>query len=156
MRDERGRFISGHKHTEEVKEKIRNIHKGKPAKWIISGDYAEICEKISNKKKGLPHINQRGENNWRWKGGITPINLQVRHSIEYKNWRRAVFERDGYMCVIGGKEHGNKLQADHIQPFSLYPELRFDLDNGRTLCEECHRKIGYKGLGRPKKELQHG
>jgi len=50
------------------------------------------------------------------------------------------FERDNFQCVFGGKEHSNDLRADHIKPFALYPELRFEIDNGRTLCESCHRK----------------
>jgi len=38
---------------------------------------------------------------------------------------------------------GGDIQADHIRRFSEYPELRFDLNNGRTLCTECHKKITY-------------
>ena len=80
-----------------------------------------------------------------WKGGITPINIKIRMSLEYKLWRRAVFERDNYQCIWGGKEHGNKLNADHIKRFSDYPELRFAIDNGRTLCADCHRKTDTYG-----------
>ena len=73
------------------------------------------------------------------KGGITPINMKIRSSREYKLWRKAVFERDNYTCRFCGGV-GVKLNADHIKPFALFPELRFAIDNGRTLCEDCHRK----------------
>lgn len=93
---------------------------------------------------------RRGEQNWNWKGGITPINKVIRHSKEYKNWRSEVFKRDNYQCILGGKEHGSKLNADHIKPFAFYPDLRFVLENGRTLCELCHQKT--TGWGYHKKE----
>ena len=75
-----------------------------------------------------------------WKGGITPLNQRIRHSFEYKLWRKAVFERDKYYCVFCGHK-GGKLEADHVKPFSLYPELRFAIDNGRTLCKKCHKIV---------------
>ena len=89
---------------------------------------------------GKPHMQK--ENHPGWKGGITPINTKIRNSPEMKAWRRQVFIRDGFMCVFGGKAHGNKLQADHIKRFSEYPELRFVVSNGRTLCVNCHKKLG--------------
>lgn len=62
-------------------------------------------------------------------------------------WRAAVFERDGYKCChcgkAGNRDYGiNKIGLDacHIEPFSLHPELRFDVSNGITLCRDCHRK----------------
>jgi len=101
------------------------------------------------KKLSLAKMNKKrpdlsGSNHPQWKGGITPINLAIRGSLEYKIWRRAVFERDNYACIFCGanNKNGNRttLNADHIKPFSLFPELRFAIDNGRTLCVACHRK----------------
>jgi 5-methylcytosine-specific restriction endonuclease McrA len=99
----------------------------------------EVALKISKAKKGKPNMKLRGELNPRWKGGITSKNHKIRTSIEYKNWRVSVFERDDFTCVEC-KKRGYLLQADHIKPFALYPDLRFDLNNGRTLCVDCHRK----------------
>jgi hypothetical protein len=79
-----------------------------------------------------------GQNNPNWKGGITPINTQIRNSDEYKQWRNEVFKRDNYTCQICGDNKGGNLQAHHKEGFSSNEELRFDIDNGVTLCELCH------------------
>lgn len=81
---------------------------------------------------------RKGSDSHLWKGGITPLNKIIRQSSEYKLWRKSVFERDDYTCVWC-KKRGVELNADHIKPFSLYPELRFAIDNGRTLCIDCHK-----------------
>ena len=91
------------------------------------------------------------EKNINWKGGITPQTIKIRQSLEYKLWRTSVFERDNYACIWGGKEHGSKIEADHIKPFAYFPELRFAIDNGRTLCHECHKTTDtYLGKARRK------
>jgi len=82
----------------------------------------------------------RGKNNNNWKGGITPENYKIRNSEEYKEWRLKVFSRDNFICVLCENNESGCLQADHIKKFSLYPDLRLDVDNGRTLCVECHKK----------------
>ena len=56
-----------------------------------------------------------------------------------QRWRKAIFQRDDYRCLDCG-ERGGELNADHIFPFSKYPRLRFMLENGQTLCKNCHKQ----------------
>ena len=66
-----------------------------------------------------------------------------RKTKEYKAWRAKVFDRDGFKCQICGQV-GGTLNAHHIKEFSRFPKLRYDVDNGVTLCECCHREIHRK------------
>lgn len=66
-----------------------------------------------------------------------------RKTEEYKAWRTGVFYRDSFKCQICGQV-GGVLNAHHIKEFSKYPELRYEVDNGVTLCEDCHKKIHRK------------
>lgn len=79
----------------------------------------------------------RGEGNYFWKGGINGENDTLRHRREYKDWRESVYQRDNYTCQCCGS-YGGRLNAHHINQFSNYPELRYDVNNGITLCENCH------------------
>ena len=65
---------------------------------------------------------------------------EIRNSKQNAEWRMAVFERDKYTCAICRKV-GGRLNAHHIKPFSKFPNDRFDIDNGITLCEECHKRV---------------
>lgn len=82
-----------------------------------------------------------------WQGNPIPpwkrSEKQQRNSSVYTRWREKVFERDDYTCQICGKRGGD-LNAHHIKPFARYPELRTDLDNGITLCVDCHKKAHKK------------
>jgi len=133
--------------------------------WLGKKRDAETCKKISENRKGIKHTEEAkkriaiglinrpvsketrqklsvscgGNKNHFWKGGITPINRRLRETGKYKEWRKKVYERDNFTCQECNHK-GGRLNADHIKPFSLYPELRFDVNNGRTLCEDCHRQ----------------
>ena len=93
---------------------------------------------------GKKRPNISGEKNYNWKGRPFGENHFLRNSLEMKLCRIACFERDNYTCVWCGKR-GGKLNADHIKPWRDYPELRFALDNLRTLCLLCHRKTDTYG-----------
>ncbi len=108
----------GMKHTEETKEKQSNAQKG---------------EKGSN-----------------WQGGKTEEKDTIRNSAEYKKWRMSVFERDNYTCQKCDARSGNGkeiiINADHVKPFSKFPKLRLDTNNGRTLCIDCHKETDTYGF----------
>jgi len=145
--------------TIESRRKMRAKKLGKPS-WNKGKKLSTIHRKNlsdshkgntnSQRQKETAKANWTGEKNPRWKGGITPQIRQIRGSLEMKLWRKAVFERDGYTCIWCGIT-GGLLHADHIKPFSLFPELRFAIDNGRTLCADCHRTTDTYAMRIPKK-----
>ena len=63
---------------------------------------------------------------------------QDRRNLSYRLWRKAVFDRDKYACVMCGSK-GCELHADHIIPYSVASNKRLSVENGRTLCAPCHR-----------------
>lgn len=167
---------SGFRHSEETKLKISKANKGFKQTLEMRTKSAlsrtglkrsletkqKMAEKARGNKRRLGATNSpehrrkigeanKGENSSLWKGGISPAHRLIRASSQYKDWRSAVFRRDKWICQFCGTKHTTKnpLQADHIKPFALFSELRFDINNGRTLCTDCHRKTdtwGYKKI----------
>ena len=122
-------------------------HKHKPHQGFQKGN--QLWKKRDYSKMKGKHLSPQtewkigdsrisGKNSNNWKGGITPINKQIRHSPEFKQWGKSVFERDNYTCQKCGDKKGGNLAAHHILPFSLYPSIKFKIWNGITLCRECH------------------
>jgi len=81
---------------------------------------------------------------WNWKGGISCENHRLRNSARYKDWRSIVFARDNYTCQECG-DIGRILNAHHIVKWSKNKGLRFDVNNGITLCKHCHLKVHKNG-----------
>jgi 5-methylcytosine-specific restriction endonuclease McrA len=138
-------FWAGRVISEKTKEAMRLSHTGNRLS-------AATRKKISDKAK--ERVKQGKCNLWR--GGVTPIHLLIRESHEYKIWRDSVFRRDNYTCTVCGARttQGKRveLHADHIKPFSVFPELRFLVDNGRTLCKGCH--LNTPTFGKTRQQLE--
>ncbi len=79
------------------------------------------------------------------------LQKRIRELPEYLKWRKAIMIRDVFKCVLCGV--GGRLQVDHIIPFwkildesiitsveeAVQTKELWDLNNGRTLCEACHK-----------------
>lgn len=101
----------------------------------------EHKKKIGLGNKGKKGFGLKGEMSPRWKGGISHINKLERTKFR-QTIQKQVFERDDYTCQLCGQRNGD-LQVDHIQSWSEYIELRFSMDNCRTLCMNCHYRITF-------------
>jgi hypothetical protein len=129
--------------TEKIRrQKISKYNKtnGKvPPSWLGKKLTISHRKKLKESHSGKKSIH--------WKGGVTPINKIIRHSLEYTLWRESIFARDNWTCQKT-KIKGGKLVAHHIKNFANYPELRFAIDNGITFSEkvhlEFHKKYGIK------------
>lgn len=145
-------------YSEKTREKISNALMGRNL-------LEETKIKISMANKGVKKspfteehknnisLSRIGGKHWNWQGGLTAERSRISNSREYKNWRKSVFERDNYTCQECGAKSGNGytvvLNADHIKPFAYFPELRLDLNNGKTLCVPCHKETdtyAYKSI----------
>lgn len=73
-----------------------------------------------------------------------------RLSVNFKKWREKVFEKDQYKCQECGISDRKKLHPHHIVPFEKSIELRFEVSNGKTLCNSCHGKLeGFQNGHKP-------
>jgi len=69
-----------------------------------------------------------------------------RNKTRLRKWRNDILKRDNYKCVICGEDNIDLLQAAHKKSRVEYPELQYDLDNGETLCLQCHADNSPKHL----------
>lgn len=97
---------------------------------------------VSQGKKGKPQLWQRGAKHYKYNGGRL-TRQRLMQQAEYIAWRDSVFLRDNYTCQICDQYSGY-LHADHIKSWSEYEELRYDVENGRTLCVPCHYYVTFK------------
>jgi len=122
-----GKWMKGRKNTPFLlgHKKVAEFRKGKTYKEI----YGERAREEALKRK----ISNRN----RWKNRKrSEVRLKHNADYRYNEWRKFVFERDNYICQKC-KEKG-RLEAHHILSWKNYPELRYELNNGITLCLAHH------------------
>lgn len=157
----KGLFIKGHKGI-----KNSGSFKSGIIPWVKIHGHSELSrQKMSKSHTGLKRSEEtkikignssRGEKNHNWKGGVTTESQKIRHSIENRLWRESIFARDNWTCQKCKDNKGGNLVAHHILNFSQYPELRFAIDNGITLCNNCHNLFHkkYKQFNNTREQLQ--
>lgn len=128
--------FKGQRHTDEAKRLIGLAHIGN--KQRLGKKHSDAArQKISQM---LRQRAARGKDCASFKDGKLAERRGERFSARYKQWRYDVFVRDKFTCQKCGDNRGGNLCAHHIKPFADFPELRFELNNGLTLCTSCHEQ----------------
>jgi len=157
------KFWSGKHRLEETKYKISRAMRGKETSEETRRKLSEANRGKVSPNKGIPMSEeqkkkmskiQKGVNNSNWKGGITPLRMQIYSNFKSRQWRSDVFTRDNFTCQMCGSKD-SKLNTHHIKSFNsilqeyeivtlkgaLECEELWNINNGVTLCEKCHRNI---------------
>jgi hypothetical protein len=113
----------------------------------FNGKHHKFCS-VECKHKG-DSIFFSGENAHCYNPNITQEQRDYNRKYpEYYDWRNKVYERDNYVCQCCGYDKGGNLNVHHFYNYAEHHELRLDIDNGITLCKQCHinfhKKYGYK------------
>jgi hypothetical protein len=90
---------------------------------------------------GKKRLDMTGENNPNWIIDRSKLaKRQERNDTAYKEWRRQVWLRDNFKCKIDNPNCSGRIEAHHILGWMEYPELRYQVNNGITLCHAHHPK----------------
>lgn len=98
---------------------------------------------INNGCPECKRIGATGENNPNYRHDLSEEERVLRRSIlgeQYHQWRVTVFIRDKNTCDCCGYK-GKEINAHHLDGYNWCKEKRVDVNNGVTLCEECHKKF---------------
>lgn len=148
-----------HKCLETTRKKISESHKGeKNPMFNKKGKNNPLfgtkrpqatlkkCSKTFFKKGFIPWNKglKTGIRPPNYKGGITSEEKKFKDSFLFREWRFKIFKRDNFTCQKCKDCSGGNLEAHHIKNFMEQIELRVSLDNGITLCKNCHKHFHKK------------
>ena len=154
----------GFKHTEETKARMRASHphlnrphtaeekqqvSEKMKEWHRTHQHPKKGKKASEETRLKMSLARQGSKNANWRGGLTELVRGIRRSPEFYLWRKAVLERDNHTCQ--DCRATENLNAHHIISIIDYPEGIFEISNGLTLCEDCHKRHTWWQRIKPKR-----
>jgi len=115
---------SGHTHSAEVRKKISERSKENPARFWL----------------GKKRLHMTGEKHPNWVADRSKLKTgrSKAYDTKYKYWMLEVKKRDGWKCKISNEGCSGRLEAHHILDWTSYPELRYTVSNGITLCHSHH------------------
>jgi hypothetical protein len=124
-------------------ELLKTIRKQRPSD--VLGKHWKLSDRVIKNRSGV--------NSCMWKGGITSLYNRIYNSFEYRRWRCDVLKRDWFHCQKCGckrnlRPHHIKTVKDIIAEYvikdfgdALICNELWDINNGITFCERCHRII---------------
>jgi 5-methylcytosine-specific restriction endonuclease McrA len=140
--------------SEETRSKLSKSLKGKS-----KPPFTEEHRRRISASGRIPRPWMRGEKSRFWRGGTAKFSKLIKTSFQYRQWREAIFKRDDWTCRDCGKRGGIVLHPHHIKDFSsilqrnnikifadaLACEELWDINNGMTLCRNCHKQTANYG-----------
>lgn len=119
--------------TDDLKNKISISKKKNPTRYWLGKKNPKVYFNLI--KNGI----MKGENHYKWKKDRNTLaKRQERNDSAYQEWRRQVWKRDNWKCKIINSDCNGRIEAHHILSWTEYPELRYIINNGITLCHAHH------------------
>jgi 5-methylcytosine-specific restriction endonuclease McrA len=131
----------GNAHSDETRHLMSESHRGAKNHFHGKHHSKKTKLKISKSNSGINHP--------KWNPNLTDKERCItRNTLENREWSLNVKMRDNFTCQKCGDNKGGNLISHHISGYSAHLNSRYDLDNGITLCEDCHKQFhrlyGYK------------
>lgn len=123
-----------------IQPKTRLSPKTEFKKGDVPWNKGKTWSKKTIRKLRKSHLGvNSGPNHYLWISDRTKLKKsQKRNDSAYYEWRKSVWIRDNYRCALKDENCSNDIVAHHILGWTEYPKLRYDINNGITLCRFHH------------------
>ena len=151
------KYSLGYKHSEEAKKRMSASQRKRIEDGLHNFNIGRVVPDEIKQKISESH---RGNKNPNWRGGFVDLSQKIRTCFEYRLWRSDVFTRDCFTCQECGDSSGGNLESHHIKALSviisdnniktieeaIQCEELWNINNGQTLCKDCHHKTDSYGV----------